>query len=187
VFGVLFFLSLVVAGFSSSVSIIEAFVSAMVDKFNWNRKKLVTIISCLGFLGGIIFTAGGGLFWLDIVDHFLTQYGLVLVGFCECIIVGWFFKINILRKHINGVSTFQLGKWWNEMIRVFVPLVLTLILGGAFFSEINKPYGNYSWASLILIGVLWLIITVIAAIIIGSKQWRIDINNHKSRTDHIKY
>ncbi len=184
VFGVLFFLSLIVAGLSSSVSIIEAFVSAMVDKFNFNRKKLVTIISFLGFLGGIVFTTGGGLFWLDIVDHFLTQYGLVLVGLFECIVVGWFFKINVLRNHINGISTFRLGKWWNEMIKIFVPLVLMLIIGGAFFNEIAKPYGNYSWTSLILIGVLWLIITIIAAVMVGSKQWRTNIDNHKTRVDY---
>ncbi len=143
VFGILFFLSLVVAGFSSSISIFEAFTSALVDKFQWNRKIIVSVIAVTGFLGGFIFTTEAGIHWLDIVDHFLNQYGLVAVGFLECLVVGWFFRITLLRYHINQVSTFQLGTSWNWMIRMFIPLILMIIIGGGFFQEIAKPYGGY--------------------------------------------
>ena len=93
IFGALFFLSLTVAGISSAVSIIEAFISAVVDKFGVSPQKLVTLVSVMGFLGAVVFTTQAGLFWLDSVDHFLTHYGLVIVGILECIVVGWLFKL----------------------------------------------------------------------------------------------
>ncbi|MCW8815271.1 MAG: sodium-dependent transporter, partial [Chlorobium sp.] len=127
-FGMLFFLSLTVAGISSSISIVEAFVSGAEDKFGINRKMLSTVLCFLGFVGGIIFTTNGGLFWLDIVDHFINNYGLVVAGLLECIVVGWFFNIDIIRKHLNKVSKIQLGTWWNWVIKLCLPLFLSVIL-----------------------------------------------------------
>jgi NSS family neurotransmitter:Na+ symporter len=171
VFGAIFFLCLVVAGVSSSISIIEAFTSAAVDKFGFRRKPLITAISILGFLGSIIFTTQAGLLWLDIVDHFLTHYGLVVVGILECILVGWLFKLKVLRKHINKISSLKLGIWWETLIKYFVPLMLGLILLGDLYNELSKPYGGYSWTSLVLIGVDWVLLTLIAAFVIASRPW----------------
>jgi NSS family neurotransmitter:Na+ symporter len=171
-FGAIFFLCLVVAGLSSSISIMEAFTSAMVDKFGLRRKPLITAISILGFLGSIIFTTQAGLLWLDIVDHFLTHYGLVVVGIFECILVGWCFRLKVLRNHINRISSVKLGIWWDILIKYFVPLVLGIILFGDLYNELRKPYGGYSWASLILIGRDWVLLTLIVAFIIASRPWK---------------
>ena len=171
-FGAIFFLCLVVAGLSSSISIMEAFTSAMVDKFGLRRKPLITAISILGFLGSIIFTTQAGLLWLDIVDHFLTHYGLVVVGIFECILVGWCFRLKVLRNHINKISSVKLGIWWDILIKYFVPLVLGIILFGDLYNELRKPYGGYSWASLVLIGRDWVLLTLIAAFIIASRPWK---------------
>jgi NSS family neurotransmitter:Na+ symporter len=182
-FGAIFFLCLVVAGISSSISIIEAFTSAMVDKFGLNRKSFITVISVVGFLGSIIFVTEAGLFWLDIVDHFLTHYGLVVVGIFECILVGWFFKIKVLRNHVNKISSIKLGIWWDVLIKYFVPLALGIILVGDLYNELKKPYGGYSWTSLILIGRDWILLTLIVAFVIASRPWRTE--HHKS-TEHIE-
>jgi NSS family neurotransmitter:Na+ symporter len=178
IFGAIFFLSLVVAGISSSISIIEAFTSAVVDKFAVNRKSFVTLISILGFLGSIIFTTQAGLLWLDIVDHFLTHYGLVVVGIAECILVGWFFRLNIIRDHVNRISSIKLGFWWELLIKYFVPLVLGVILVWDLSKELKEPYGGYSWTSLIFIGIDWILITLIAAFAIAMRPWKTD--HHKS-------
>jgi NSS family neurotransmitter:Na+ symporter len=177
-FGAIFFLSLVVAGISSSISIIEAFTSAMVDKFGVNRKTFVTVISILGFLGSIIFTTEAGLLWLDIVDHFLTHYGLVVVGIAECILVGWFFKLKVLRNHINKISSVKLGPWWDSLIRYFVPLVLGMVLIWDLYKELKEPYGGYSWAALLSIGIDWVLLTLIAAFAIAMRPWKTE--HHKS-------
>lgn len=163
-FGTLFFTSLVVAGLSSSVSIIEAFSSAAVDKFPWNRRRIVTTISLLGMLGGVIFTTQGGLFWLDIVDHFLTHFGLMVVGLLEAILVSWLFPIDTMRKYINSVSDLQIGNWWSRLIRYFIPAILLIIVVGDLITEFQKPYEGYSWQALVFIGVDWLIITLLLAL-----------------------
>jgi len=75
VFGILFFSSLVIAGISSAISIVEAFASAIIDKFHYARKSVVTFICVTGFIGSVIFTANSGLYWLDIADHFITHHG----------------------------------------------------------------------------------------------------------------
>ncbi|RMG00190.1 MAG: sodium-dependent transporter [Nitrospirae bacterium] len=180
-FGAIFFFCLVVAGISSSVSIIEAFTSALIDKFGINRKVLVSILSVLGFLGSIIFTTQAGLIWLDIVDHFLTNYGLVVVGIAECILAGWLFDITILQRHINKVSSIKLGKTWITLIRYFVPLILAIMLAGAIKNEVAKPYGGYGWAAVALIGINWIVLTVLAAVVIASRNWRTDQNKHSGR------
>lgn len=177
VFGVLFFSSLVVAGLSSSVSILEAFTSAVVDKFGWNRKQVVTTVSVLGFLGGLIFTSQGGLFWLDIVDHFLTHFGLVVVGLLEAFLVAWLFPIESLRRHINAVSDLKVGTWWSLLIKYFVPLILLGILVGDIFGEIRNPYEGYSWSALFLIGINWLIFTLLIALWLSRRPWRHEPKN----------
>lgn len=182
-FGALFFLCLVVAGLSSAISIIEAFVSAIVDKFGINRKPLVTLVCILGFFGSIIFTTRGGLLWLDIVDHFVTHYGLVVVGIMECIIVGWLFNLPLLRSHINRVSSIQLGVWWDLLIKFFVPTVLTIILLGDLYQELKKPYGGYTWTSLILIGRDWLLATLAVAFILASRSWKTGHHKTNGRAD----
>ncbi|UCH44172.1 MAG: sodium-dependent transporter [Nitrospiraceae bacterium] len=182
-FGAIFFLSLVIAGISSSISIIEAFTSAAVDKFAIDRKKLVSGVCALGFLGSIIFTTQAGLFWLDIADHFLTHYGLVVVGIAECVLVGWFFNLDVLRKHVNKISSIHLGTWWNFLIKIFIPLVLGIILVGDLYSELKEPYEGYSWAALISIGIDWVLLTFIAAIVIAMRPWRTDYHKSGGRSE----
>jgi NSS family neurotransmitter:Na+ symporter len=177
-FGALFFLCLTVAGLSSAISIMEAFVSATVDKFGFPRKPLVTFIAVLGFLGSIVFTTHAGLLWLDIVDHFVTHYGLVVVGIAECIVVGWLFHLPTLRAHVNRISALRLGPWWDFLIKFFVPLILGVILLGDLYEELQRPYGGYSWTSLILIGRDWLLATLIAAFVLASRSWR--TTHHRS-------
>ncbi|GBD99509.1 sodium:neurotransmitter symporter family protein [bacterium BMS3Abin07] len=181
IFGAIFFFCLVVAGLSSSISIIEAFISAMVDKFGYRRKPLITAVSVLGFMGSVIFTTNGGLYWLDIVDHFLTHYGLVIVGIFECILVGWFFKLEVIRRHINRISSIKVGVLWSFLIRYFVPVILIIILLGDLYNEISKPYGGYTWTSLILIGRDWVLATLAAAFVFASRPWRTEKRNEKNR------
>ena len=182
-FGAIFFFCLVVAGLSSSISIIEAFTSAMVDKFGLKRKPFVTVVSVLGLLGSAVFTTQAGLLWLDIVDHFLTHYGLVAVGILECILVGWFFGSKVLRNHINGMSSIKLGLWWDILIKYFIPLVLGIILVWDLCKELSKPYGGYSWTSLILIGWDWVLLTLVVAFIVASRPWKTESHKAGGRSE----
>jgi len=140
IFGILFFGSLVIAGLSSSISIIEAFTSGIIDKFHYPRKAIVSILCITGFLGSIIFATQAGLLWLDIVDHFLTQYGLVIAAIFECIIIGWIYKAKILREHINNASTLGLPRLWDLQVKFFIPVILGTILINSLIKEFSSPY-----------------------------------------------
>jgi len=183
IFGAVFFLCLFVAGMSSSISIIEAFTSALIDKFNYSRGKVVTVISLAGFLGSIVFATRGGLFWLDIADHFILNYGLVTVGIAECILVGWFFNTKMLRDHVNRISSIRLGAGWDFLVKTGVPVILLIILGGNLFNEIKEAYGGYSWKALVFIGVNWLALTLVAAWLVAMRPWRNDNQKSPGRTD----
>ncbi len=171
-FGILFFGSLVIAGLSSAISIIEAFTSGVVDKFHYPRKTVVSVICIAGFIGSIIFATQGGIFWLDIVDHYLTQYGLVIAAIFECIILGWIYKANKLRQHINHYSSWNVKGWWSLCIKFLVPIVLLLILSSSLKEEFLTPYGGYPILSIVLIGRDWLIFTLFFAIIVSSHRWK---------------
>jgi NSS family neurotransmitter:Na+ symporter len=173
-FGILFFGSLVIAGLSSSISIIEAFASGIVDKFHYSHKAVVSVLCVAGFLGSMIFTTQAGVNWLDIADHFLTQYGLIIGAIFECIVIGWFFKVNKLRGHINHYSGWKVPIFWNFCIKIISPLILIAILISSLIEEFSHNYGGYSPIAIVLIGRDWLIYSLFAALIIAFQPWRLD-------------
>ncbi len=171
-FGIVFFSSLVIAGLSSAISLVEAFTSAVVDKFHYKRKTVVSVICVTGFLASIIFTAKSGLFWVDIVDHFITHYGLVIVGIIECVLIGWIWKADRLREHINHVSDKKLLPFWDICVRFITPIVLIILLIYDLFTEVSAPYGDYPWLAIILIGRDWLIVTMIISFLVAMRPWK---------------
>jgi NSS family neurotransmitter:Na+ symporter len=171
-FGILFFGILVFAGLSSAISIIEAFTSSVMDKFHYSRGSVVSVICVAGFFGSIIFASRAGLYWLDIVDHFITTYGLVIVGLLECLVIGWYFRAGRMREHINSGSVLQLGVWWDFSIKVITPLVLSLILMTSLFREFTTAYESYPAIWLILIGRDWILVTLVASLLVSGTAWK---------------
>jgi len=178
-FGVLFFSSLVIAGLSSGISILEAFGSAVIDKFQYSRKTVITSISIVGFLGSVIFTTQGGLYWLDITDHFITHYGLVMVGILECILVGWIWKASKLRQHINNNAEGSLPQIWDYAIKFGTPLVMLWLLVNDLFKELSSPYEGYTWKAILLIGPTWLVIALIGSLFISMRPWKKELKTDK--------
>jgi NSS family neurotransmitter:Na+ symporter len=183
ILGAVFFLCLFIAGMTSSISIIEAFTSAYVDKFGVGRERLVSIVCGAGFAGSLLFATRGGLFWLDIVDHFITHYGLVVVGMAECLIVAWIFKTSVLREHINVISSVKLGPGWEGLIKFFLPGLLVFMVAGDLYLEFKAPYEGYSWSAIVFIGVSWIVLTLVAAVIIALRPWVTENHLAPGRSD----
>ncbi|MFH1061819.1 MAG: sodium-dependent transporter [Candidatus Omnitrophota bacterium] len=174
-FGLVFFAILVIAGLSSGISILEGITSAIIDKFHYSRKAVVSGLSIIGFLGGIIFTTRAGLLWLDIVDHFVTNYGIIIAAILECFIIGWVFKAKKLREHINHFSTWNLPKWWWDIsVKVIVPVILAGLLISTILEEIARPYGGYTRLAIIVIGRDWIMLTVFIAIFASASSWKVE-------------
>ncbi len=180
-FGAFFFLTLTVAGIASSISILEAFTAAVMDKFHYRRRAIVTVLSVTGFLGGIVFATSGGLPWLDIVDHFLSHYGLFLVCVLQCVLVGWIYRAHRLREHVNAVSLFPIGRVFDLAIRYVIPGVLIVLLVNDVLKDLREPYGGYPWLALVLIGRDWLVVTFIAALFVSMRPWRRPLSRAEER------
>ena len=155
-FGFLFFLCLVFAGMSSMVSISEACCSALMDKFGWPRKATASVLCIVGFLLSLVFMTNGGLFVLDIVDHFINNFGIVFAGLVQVVLVSWFFKLDSLRQHANAQSDFAIGKWWNFCLMVITPIVLGYMAIANLVGDIRVNYEGYSASALLLFG--WCIV-----------------------------
>jgi NSS family neurotransmitter:Na+ symporter len=150
---VVFFAALVVAGLSSSVSLVEAFAASLMDKFGMERRKAVNLTVGIGFLGSLVYATKGGLYWLDIVDHFINIYGLVLVGLLEAIAIGWLLGagagktgikgVKELREWINRVSEVKAGSWWDVSIKFVIPAVLGLLILLDVKANLETAYGGY--------------------------------------------
>jgi NSS family neurotransmitter:Na+ symporter len=157
VFGVLFFLSLLIAGISSSISIVEAFMAALCDQFAWSRDRTSAGLCLIAFLFGTVFCTQAGLFLLDLVDHFITTYGLVLVAICEALIVGWIFPAQRLRKHLGEYRDFQFGKMFSVIMRVLITAMLMLTwLGLGQLDSIPIASGIARLALLASVVILWI-------------------------------
>ncbi len=181
-FGFLFFLLLVVAGISSSISIIEAFTAAILDKFAVPRKAVITTICILGFFGSLLFTTNAGLLWLDIVDHFLNQYGLITVGIVEALVVGWLYRTDRLKAHIvnnlgltgrrHHIFNYVVLQLWMYCIRFITPVALGIAIIHSLIKEFEVPYSGYPISGIIFLGVGWLLVTHVFAFGLSGLPWR---------------
>ena len=183
-FGVLFFTLLLIAGLSSSVSLVEALISAVIDKFRATRVKVLLSFSAVGILGSMAFAlpqvidpgldSNGtfGLSFLDLIDHWAFSYGLPLVGLIECILVGWFFPVSKLRESINENARIKIPAFWDWIIKLILPVVLITILCYSIVSEFSGGlYGHDMQtgpvSSLHIIAfLLWFIVTLAGALLL---------------------
>lgn len=172
----IFFLCLVTLGIDSAFSLVEGIVTGFRDHLPHVSKATLTAIFCVvGFAGSLFICTDSGLMWLDILDNWMSSYGLVLVGLLECIAVGYFFHISDLKQYINTHSEIQVHHWFDVFIKFVTPAILILLLGRQFLGDMTETYEGYDsilphavniggWGVLFLIFVLSLI---------AARSWKI--------------
>ncbi|MGM0498600.1 MAG: sodium-dependent transporter [Bacillota bacterium] len=170
VFGLLFFLSLTVAGLSSSVSLIESVVSSLIDNFSLSRKKAVTMVSIIGFAMGIPMVTQGGLAILDIFDHFVNIFGLLTVGFVEMLVLSYAFDLDKIKDNMNPSSDYKVGPIWKSMVKFVSPILIGIGLIQNVFSEFSTVYGGYPLSEVITFGWLAVFVVLLAAIYLGKRE-----------------
>ncbi len=144
--GFLFFGSLVVAGISSLVSVLEVTISSFQDKFDWSRKKCVTIIGGGSALVSIaMFSSVNALTFVDVIDHFANNIGIVFGGLLSIIWVTWFNRqlLPEIIDHVNRRSSIKIGTLWTLMLTVVTPVVLIIVLLTTLKSLLTEGYGDY--------------------------------------------
>ena len=168
-FSILFFLTLLTLAIDSAFSLLEAIDTTIADKTKMKKKYIALIFCGLCFLAGLIYTTNAGLFFLDVVDHFVTNVNLIVIGILECIAVGWVFGAEKMRKYINKVSDFKIGSWWNLTIKYVIPIALIVVLVLQLQTEFATNYEGYpDWA--IMVGWLFVLVPLVIAFLIPQKK-----------------
>lgn len=186
-FGALFFLSLVLAGITSLVSICETYVAGISDKFNISRNKSVMIGVGAATLVASIFATRGGLYFLDAADYFINQFGVAAIGLVEVILIAWFFrKLDVFQNHANAISDIRAGLWWKICLVFVTPLVLGYMMFGLLRTNLLRLHetetGNYEGYSntFILYGGWGVAIAaLVLAIFVTSAKWKRDTKNYE--------
>ncbi len=166
-----FFLCLISLGIDSAFSIVEGVVTGLRDRFRHLSRVTITAALCVvGFMGSLFFCTRSGLMWLDIVDRWMSNYGLALVGLLECIAVGYFFHLDELKDYINEHSEIQVHNWFDAFIKVITPGILIFLLANQFLTDITETYGGYDGVlthAVTLAGWGWFAVLICGALLLS--------------------
>ncbi|MFV0634453.1 sodium-dependent transporter [Demequina sp.] len=153
VFGALFFGSLVIAGVTSLVSVLQTVSSALQDKFGWTPRQGALAVGLPSAVLSLVgFGTTTGLYLLDTVDQFSNQLGIVMGAILMIGASLWLARRGPeLSRHLSAISTFAVGKVWLVVINV-VSLLLIYMFVDKLVSLIVDGYGTYPAWYLALFG-----------------------------------
>ncbi len=141
-FSFFFFLALITLGIDSAFSITETLLAGIVDKTGLKRSTVLPIITGLGILSSLVYITQGGLNWVGVIDGIVNgTFGISLLGLLECLAIGWYYRLDILRNHTNDRSEWKLGRMWDILIRLVLPVILGMLFLWNFHDDINRPGG----------------------------------------------
>ncbi|PIY18261.1 MAG: sodium-dependent transporter [Elusimicrobia bacterium CG_4_10_14_3_um_filter_49_12_50_7] len=161
-FAVLFFVMLISLAIDSAFSLVEAASTVLCDSHPHLRKEDISLYVCVAnFVCGIIFTSFAGLYYIDITDHFITNYGLVAAGLLEIWAVTHFYGAEKLRAYINEVSDIKIGRLWSVSVTYIIPALLLVLLITGLVQDIKHPYEGYPQWAIFCFG--WLVLILVFA------------------------
>ena len=146
ILGTAFFLMVIFAALTSCISILEAIVSGLIDRFGWNRQKATVLASLYGWIVGIIVALGYNKLYfelplpngsigqlLDIFDYVSNNIMMPILAIMTCILIGWVLTPKTIADEVelNG-ARFGRKSLYNVMIRFVCPILLVLVFLKAF-------------------------------------------------------
>ena len=145
--GILFFLIVSFAAITSSVSVMEAIVSSMMDYFHAGRKKCSCIVIVYTLIMGIVVCLGYNRWYfelplpngtvaqiLDLMDYISNNIFMPLVAFFTSILIGWVAKPKTVIDEVTQDGKFKFGRQglYIVMIKYVAPAMLLLLLLQSF-------------------------------------------------------
>lgn len=174
VFGVLFFGSLAIAGFTSLFSLLEVVVSAVKDKLNLDRKSAAIGTGVvMGIISLALFSTTSGLSTLDIMDKYTNNVGIVCISLITIVCVDWILRrLDEFSLHLNAVSSFQVGNFWRICVTNVTPIILGYTLIQELQNLFKSNYGDYSDQQIDLYGWGVVGLIVVVAFMMSVVPWR---------------
>lgn len=145
VIGSVFFLMVLFAALTSSVSVLEAVVSGLMDRFQMERKQAVVLETAIALVLGVIICLGYNLLYfeaelpngvkaqiLDVVDYISNNIFMPVVAIGTCILIGWLLKPEVVVDEAtkNG-ERFGRRHLYIGMLKVVAPVLLAVLLLGS--------------------------------------------------------
>lgn len=137
VIGAIFFLLVLFAALTSSISLMETVVSIVIDKFGWSRKAtwlavfvfsvVLGLPSSLGF-GVLSDISVNGMTILDMFDFVSNSILMPIVALLTCIFVGYVIKPKCLIEEIELTGKFKSKTLFTIVIKYIAPVCIILIL-----------------------------------------------------------
>ncbi len=141
VIGCLFFAMVLFAAITSSVSIMEAIVASLMDKFHMSRIKAAVIETVIALVGGIIVCLGYNKLYfditlpngahaqvLDVMDYISNNILMPIVAIGTCILIGWVAKPKTVIDEVEKTGhKFGRKHLYIVMIKVIAPLLLVIL------------------------------------------------------------
>lgn len=146
VVGVVFFVMVLFAAITSSVSIMEAIVASLMDRFGWKRKMSTIIVLVYAIITGAVVCLGYNLFYfelplpngsvgqiLDLMDYVSNNVFMPVVALATCVLFGWISKPQTIIDEVtkNG-EKFNRKIIYNVTIKFVAPVLLIFLLLQAF-------------------------------------------------------
>ena len=140
--GFMFFAMVLFAALTSAVSVMEAVVSSIMDKFHVSRIKAAAIETCIALVGGVVVCLGYNRFYfdivlptgshaqiLDIMDYISNNCLMPLVAIGTCILIGWVLKPQVIIDEAEKTGCkFGRKKLYIVMICYIAPILLLILL-----------------------------------------------------------
>lgn len=142
VIGVLFFAMVLFAAITSAMSVMEAVVSSLMDKFHMSRLKATIVETAIALIGGIFVCLGynklhfditlpngstGQL--LDVLDYISNNALMPLVAIGTCILIGWIVKPKTVIEEVEKSGCkFGRKQLYIIMIKFIAPILLVILL-----------------------------------------------------------
>ncbi len=142
IIGALFFVLVFFAALTSSISLMEAVVSVIMDLTKMARKKATVIVigislvlgtlSCLGYgpLAGVQLL---GRAFLDFFDFITNSVMMPIIAIFTCILVGHVVKTDYIEEEVLKSGEFKAKKAYDIMIKwIAIPLLAVILLTNLF-------------------------------------------------------
>ena len=143
IIAIVFFVMVAFAALTSSVSVMEAVVASVIDRFHMERKAATITVTVLTMALGVVVCLGYNILYFDIVlpngSHaqvldvmdYASNYVLMpIVAIATCILIGWVLKPKAVIDEVtnNGQLKFGREKLYVVMIKFVTPVMLFFLL-----------------------------------------------------------
>ena len=137
VIGVVFFLLVLFAALTSSISLMETVVSILCDKTKISRTWSCIIVYVVSVLLGLLSCFGYsiwadvkiiGLQFLDLFDFLSNSVLMPIVAFLTCIFIGFVIKPKAIADEVELSGKFKRKGMFNVMVKYIAPILIIAIL-----------------------------------------------------------